>query len=276
MDTEGLNRLVAELRSVRADTHSVEVKSAVRKLPKSLAETLSAFSNSAGGTVILGLDEGMGFRPDPGFDALRTREALARACADDIHPQVRSVIEILPFEGAQVVVTEVPEISPLSKPAYVRGRGEYQGSFIRGGDGDRKLSDYEVALLHANRGQPRDDREPVTGASIGDLDDDAVSALLQRMRRRQPRAFRPVSDQVALRRLGVLVPNEPESEKLVPSGTKRISPSAPALKWSCARTTSHMASTNKQKAPATIMATRFFIPGRPLALRSAPILCRRL
>ncbi len=27
----------------------------------------------------------------------------------------------------------------------------------------------------------------------------------------------PVSDQVALRRLGVLVPNEPESEKLVPS-----------------------------------------------------------
>jgi ATP-dependent DNA helicase RecG len=217
MDTEGLNRLVAELRSVRADTHSVEVKSAVGKLPKSLAETLSAFSNSAGGTVILGLDEGMGFRPAPGFDALRTREALARACADDIHPPVRSVIEVLPFEGAQVVVTEVPEISPLSKPAYVRGRGEYQGSFIRGGDGDRKLSDYEVALLHANRGQPRDDREPVTGASIGDLDDDAVSALLQRMRRRQPRAFRPVSDQVALRRLGVLVPNEPESEKLVPS-----------------------------------------------------------
>lgn len=65
MDTEGLNRLVAELRSVRADTHSVEVKSAVGKLPKSLAETLSAFSNSAGGTVILGLDEGTGFRPAP-------------------------------------------------------------------------------------------------------------------------------------------------------------------------------------------------------------------
>jgi hypothetical protein len=117
MDTEGLNRLVAELRSVRADTHSVEVKSAVGKLPKSLAETLSAFSNSAGGTVILGLDEGTDFRPALGFDALRTREALARACADDIYPPVRSVIEILPFEGAQVVVTEVPEISPLSGDA---------------------------------------------------------------------------------------------------------------------------------------------------------------
>jgi ATP-dependent DNA helicase RecG len=71
--------------------------------------------------------------------------------------------------------------------------------------------------LHANRGQPRDDREPVPEASIADLDDDAVSALLRRMRLRQPRAFRPVPDEVALRRLGVMVPADSESERLVPS-----------------------------------------------------------
>lgn len=105
-----------------------------------------------------------------------------------------------------MVVAEVPEISPLAKPAYVKGRGEYQGSFIRGGDGDRKLSEYEVGLLHANRGQPRDDREPVAAASIADLDEDAIAALLRRMRRRQPRAFRSASDEVALQRLGVIVP----------------------------------------------------------------------
>lgn len=217
MDPDGLSRLVAQLRSMRSDTHSVEVKSAVGKLPKSLCETLSAFSNGAGGTVVLGLDEGTGFRPVPGFDAVKTREALARACADDVHPPVRGEIEILPFEDAYVVVAYVPEISPLSKPAYVRGRGEYQGSFIRGGDGDRRLSDYEVGLLHANRGQPRDDREPVAGASAADLEDDAVAALLRRMRRRQPRAFRSVPDEVALRRLGVLVPASPDTDGLVPS-----------------------------------------------------------
>jgi ATP-dependent DNA helicase RecG len=217
VDPDGLSRLVAELRSAGSDTHSVEVKSAVGKLPKSLCETLSAFSNGAGGTVVLGLDEGTGFRPAPGFDAVKTLEALARACADDVHPPVRSEIEILPFEGSHVVVAHVPEISPLNKPAYVRGRGEYQGSFIRGGDGDRKLSDYEVGLLHANRGQPRDDREPVGGASAADLDDDAVAALLRRMRRRQPRAFRSVPDDVALRRLGVLVSVGPDADGLVPS-----------------------------------------------------------
>lgn len=217
MDPDDLTRLVAELRSVGSDTHSVEVKAAAGKLPKSMTETLSAFSNSAGGTVILGLDEATGFRPAPGFDAVKAQEALARACADDVHPPVRSAIEILPFEGAQVVVAEIPEISPLSKPAYVRGRGEYQGSFVRGGDGDRKLSDYEVGLLHANRGQPRDDREPVIDASVADLDDEAVATLLRRMRQRQPRAFRTVPDEVALRRLGVLVPAAPDTDKLVPS-----------------------------------------------------------
>ena len=217
MDRRDLELMVAELRAAGTDTHSVEVKSAVGKLPKTVSETLSAFSNGAGGTLILGLDEGTGFRSAPGFDAVSAREALARACADDIFPPVRSEIEILPFEGAYVVVAEIPEVSPLSKPAYVRGRGEYQGSFIRGGDGDRKLSDYEVGLLHANRGQPRDDRDPVGEASVADLDEDAVAALLRRMRQRQPRAFRSVPDEVALQRLGVLVPASPDTEKMVPS-----------------------------------------------------------
>jgi ATP-dependent DNA helicase RecG len=209
--------LVAELRSFGSDTHSVEVKSAVGKLPKTVAETLSAFSNGAGGTLILGLDEASGFRPPPRFDAVGARDALARACADDVHPPVRPVIEIVPFEGAYVVVAEVPEISPLSKPAYVKGRGEYQGSFIRSGDGDRKLSEYEVGLLHANRGQPRDDRDPVDDASVADLDEDAVAALLRRMRRRQPRAFRSVPDEIALQRLGVLVLSGSGGAALVPS-----------------------------------------------------------
>lgn len=76
---------------------------------------------------------------------------------------------------------------------------------------------YEVGLLHANRGQPRDDREPVVDASAEDLEDDAVAVLLRRMRLRQPRAFRSVADEVALRRLGVLVPAGPDSDRLVPS-----------------------------------------------------------
>jgi ATP-dependent DNA helicase RecG len=54
-------------------------------------------------------------------------------------------------------------------------------------------------------------------ASVADLDEDAVVALLRRMRRRQPRAFRSVPDEVALQRLGVLVPAGSGAGALVPS-----------------------------------------------------------
>ena len=217
MDVGLLESLVREVRAVGSDTSSIEVKAAAGKLPRTVTETLSAFCNGSGGTLILGLDEASGFRPVPGFDPVRIREALARASADDIVPPVRSAIEIVPFEGAYVVVAHIPEIDPLSKPCYIKDRGEYQGSFIRGGDGDRKLTEYEVGLLRANRGQPRYDRDPVDDALLADLDDDGVTALLRRARQRQPRAFRSVSEEVALQRLGVLVPAGSGQDVLVPS-----------------------------------------------------------
>jgi ATP-dependent DNA helicase RecG len=216
VDALELAQIMAGLRSAGAESTSVEVKAAVGGVPKSVRETLSAFSNGTGGTLILGLDEQAGFRPAAGFEAARVRDGLARMCADDLQPPVRADIEVISFEGGHLLVAQVAEVDPLAKPCYVKARGEYQGSFIRGGDGDRKLSEYEVALLHANRGQPKDDREPVPEAGLADLDPDAVDALLRRMRRRQPRAFRSITDEVALRRLAVLV-QRPGSSDLVPS-----------------------------------------------------------
>jgi ATP-dependent DNA helicase RecG len=117
VDVGLLESLVREVRAVGSDTSSIEVKAAARKLPRTVTETLSAFCNGSGGTLILGLDEASGFHPVPGFDPVRIREALARASADDIVPPVRSAIEIVPFEGAYVVVAHIPEIDPLANLA---------------------------------------------------------------------------------------------------------------------------------------------------------------
>ncbi|MDI6100641.1 ATP-binding protein [Actinoplanes sp. NEAU-A12] len=204
MTPEELARLIALLRRSGTDLHDVEVKAAGGGLPKSVRDTLSALSNDRGGTVILGLDEASGFRPAAGFDAARIRDALASACNDDLHPPVRSEIEIVPFEDALVVIAEVGELDPRFKPCYVAARGEYNGSFTRGGDGDRRLTDFEIHLLHTNRGQPDDDRQPVPGATPADLDETEVQLLLARVRQRQPRAFADLGSQQALRRLNVL------------------------------------------------------------------------
>ena len=53
MDEKELRELVERLRLVGADRQRAEVKSGVEK---AVLETLSAFSNGAGGTVLVGLE----------------------------------------------------------------------------------------------------------------------------------------------------------------------------------------------------------------------------
>lgn len=57
MDFLDIEKLIEQLRSIGKDTQTCEVKESVGKLPASTVETLSAFSNGVGGTLILGLAE---------------------------------------------------------------------------------------------------------------------------------------------------------------------------------------------------------------------------
>lgn len=207
MDTQELKNLAALLRARSTDLFDVEAKTAAGGLPKSVRETLSAFSNDRGGTVVLGLDERSGFSLAVGFDAARIRDALASACNDEMEPPVRAEIDIVDFEGGAVVVAQVTELDPRFKPCYVKAQGEYNGSFTRGGDGDRRLTDFEIHLLHTNRGQPDDDRQPVPDATLQDLDSVEVDFLLRRLRRQQRRAFDGLDDAAVLKRINVAALN---------------------------------------------------------------------
>ncbi|CAN5578389.1 ATP-binding protein [soil metagenome] len=200
--------LVDRLRRFRTDTTGVEVKAAAGGLPKSLGETLSAFANGTGGVVILGLSERDGFTPAPGFDSPSIQDGLARLCSDDMEPPVRASLDIVDFEGAQAVVLEVPGLDPVRKPSYVKHRGPFEGSFIRGGDGDRHLTAYEVTQLLANHGQPTEDAEIVPGATVDDFDSDRVAEVGRRLRNRSPRAFGDIDDERLLLRLGAAVRDE--------------------------------------------------------------------
>ncbi|MEV3965460.1 ATP-binding protein [Nocardia sp. NPDC050193] len=206
MDTAAL---VDRLRGTGTDSAELEVKAAAGGFPKDLVETLSAFANTAGGTVLLGLSERDGFAPAPGFDPVAIREALATACNEHMEPPLRVSIDIEEFEDAYIVRADIPELDPLEKPCFVRTCGHYQGSFIRSGDGDRRLGHYEVTQLMANRSQPTYDREAVAGATRTDLDDELVRTVVARARMRQPRAFGPdLTEDAVLVRLNILTESD--------------------------------------------------------------------
>lgn len=203
MGDRPLTELVAHLRDLGTDTTHIEVKTAAGGLPRSVSETISAFANADGGTVILGLDESTGFLPAPGFRPKNIRDALARTCSDDLEPPLRADVDILPFEGAHVVVLDVPPLDPIERPSYVKRKGAYEGSFIRTGDGDRRLTSYEVTQLLSNRRQPEDDNDIVATATLADLDADRVAHLVQRLRSKPTRAFE-TDDHTILLRAGAI------------------------------------------------------------------------
>ena len=203
MDTQQLTRIIATMRQIGNDTQTCEVKEAARKIPENLTDTLSAFSNGNGGTVILGISEKRGFVPASGFNARAMQEAFNAEC-EKLTPRVRPDITIVPFEGVNVLVATIPPMPPKDKPCYITTKGRYQGSYIRSGDGDRKLTQYEIDRLIESHEQPTFDNDAVTDATFDDLDPTLVGQFLTRQRQLYPRLFATRDDQTILINMHVI------------------------------------------------------------------------
>ncbi|MBW3083457.1 ATP-binding protein [Bifidobacterium phasiani] len=215
--TAKMTELIELMRIIGNDTQQCEVKECKRRISTTITETLSAFSNGNGGYIILGLSEKAGFTPVEGFDARSMQEALSQAC-EKLTPVVRPVIVTCPFEGANLVFAVIDEMLPREKPCYVTASGPHGGSYIRTGDGDRKMTEYEVDRLLEEQRQPEHDIAVVPEATLDDLNPTLVRALLDRERERHPHVFANRSDDDMMLDLRILRerPQDDDADAAVP------------------------------------------------------------
>lgn len=206
MTHDELTEAVEALRTLHSEVTDVEAKSAVGGLPRSVRAAVSAFANTSGGVVLLGIDESTGFSSVGVQDAGKMASDLSSMLADDFEPPIRALISQFEFEGHLVVAAEIPAVSYEQRPCFYKGAGMSTGSWTRTGASNRKLTPYEVQIMLASRGQPRDDERAVSGTSIADLDSSALESYLRRLRATRPVAFGGLSDNDILLRSGVLVP----------------------------------------------------------------------
>ena len=102
--------------------------------PLPFLKTLAAFANSAGGTIIFGVEDKT--RRVLGVDDPLDLEArLANLVSDGIRPKLAPDIEIHPWRRTHLVVVRVYP-SPVM-PHYVRTLGPENGVFIRVGSSNR-------------------------------------------------------------------------------------------------------------------------------------------
>jgi ATP-dependent DNA helicase RecG len=196
--------LISDLRAFQTDSRSVEVRPDAEGSSRRLWETLSAFANTpGGGVVILGVEASGSFRAVGLCDPGRALKEIAALC-ELMVPRIAAVVDLHEIEGATVLVAEIPETPLDKKPCYYSGAALTNGAFVREMDGDRRLSEYEVQVMLASRGQPVDDRQPVPGTGIADLERGLLASYLTRVRSAHP-AKRESSDEEILLAAGALV-----------------------------------------------------------------------
>ena len=205
MTPEELRRLVTEIRFTQSESDTVEVKSARSGTPRKLHRALSAFANRTGGGIILfGLDESADFAIVGVGDAHRLQEEITNLASDNMEPVLRPGFTVDEIDGKTVVVVEIDEVLASQKPCFHRHDGLPRGAYLRAGNTNRQMTEYEVFGYLSGRGQPTHDEDVVPDALIEDIDGSLIETYLARLRQARPRAgFLKSDGQAALLRLRI-------------------------------------------------------------------------
>lgn len=209
MPIEDLAQEIALLRAHKSDTSTVEVKTATGGLGKSVWETVSAFANTDGGTIVLGLDEKAGFVPADGFDPDRISDQFvsgiggADATAARLTNPPDYSIERAVIDESPILIVDIKANQAGNRPCFITARGVQNGSYKRIDDGDHTLTALEIFEFQNEIRPQNTDRTPVPQTSVEDLNPRLVDALLTHKRSR--RAVSGVdSTEIKLQRLNVL------------------------------------------------------------------------
>lgn len=204
---EELIELANETMHLKAETQILEIKAAHEGCPKRLYDTLSSFSNQDGGGVILfGLDETKKFACVGVYDLQDLQKKVTEQC-NQMVPPVRAVFTVAELDGRYICSAEIPSVDLAERPCYYSGSGRVKGSYVRVGDADLPMTDYEIYTYEAFRKHLHDDERVIERAKMSFLDQDKIQSYLFRMKEERPGFSRLSTEQacemLALTRDGI-------------------------------------------------------------------------
>lgn len=184
---EDLIELVRQIQTIQSETNNVECKSAAQGCPKKLYDTLSSFSNqTGGGTILFGINEENAFSADGVYDAADLQKQIGAQCLQ-MQPAVRALFTMCEIDGAVIVSAEIPEIDISEKPCYYKGKGRLTGSYIRVGDSDEPMTEYEIYSYEAFRNKYQDDIRIVDRSNISDIDRNEIERYFKTLKEKKSR-----------------------------------------------------------------------------------------
>ncbi len=209
MQTEELRKLVDRIIGTRAETQTLEIKSAANGCPTKLFDTLSAFSNQdIGGVLVFGIDEQADFEIKGVYNAQDLQKKVTEQCKQ-MEPQVRALFTMCDIGGKTVVSAEIPGVDISERPVFYRGAGRIRGSYVRVGESDELMSEYEVYSYDAFRKRIRDDLRTVENGKFNIIDEQRLSLYLEAVKKERVNFADNVSDKEIMELMGITQDGKP-------------------------------------------------------------------
>ena len=191
----------------------VEFKRGRGGVPGDFWPSYSAFANTDGGVIVLGVKEENGVRVVEGLEnAEKVRADLWNAVnnPDKVSDNVLSNKRIysLVIDGKELVVAEVPRADRRVKPVYV-GSDVFRGTYRRNGEGDYHCSREAVEAMIRDKCKETADNCLLEDMTIADLDQDSVRRYRMMFSQRKPEhAWNKITDEQFLCKIGAAKKDE--------------------------------------------------------------------
>lgn len=180
-----LDSIIRTVLEQKCENSHLEIKKAGAGCPR-LFDTLSSFSNQKdGGVMLFGIDEKNDFQVCGVYDAADLIKKISEQCLQ-MEPPVKALCTTTVFDGKAVVSAEIPEIDDFQKPCFYKGGGRLRGSFVRVGESDRQMTEYEVYTYEAFKKKIEDELRVVERADEKELRTDALKKYMLELREKKP------------------------------------------------------------------------------------------
>ncbi|MBF0503305.1 MAG: putative DNA binding domain-containing protein [Candidatus Riflebacteria bacterium] len=189
-----LNEIFDEFELLRrlevGESRDFEVKAAQGGFPRSFWETYSAFANTDGGTIVLGVSQQNDrFR----IDGLEKIAAIEKELWDGLHNRNTVSCNLLSpndvhsisIEGRTVLVISIPRANRQQRPVFV-GKNPFEGTFRRHSEGDHHADRDLIRRMLAEQGDEPVDGRILHGFSLDDIDQTGLQQYRQRLSSRTP------------------------------------------------------------------------------------------
>lgn len=186
MTTEELLEKLELIQKMKCETQNLELKSAQFGCPKRLYDSLSSFSNQdEGGIIIFGIDESQGYKEVGVYDPQDIQKKINEQCLQ-MEPMVRPLLTVVEKNQLFFVSAEIPGMDLAERPCHYKGQGRLKGSYVRSGDSDEPMTEYEVYSYEAFRKKYQDDVREVPRATLGSLNRESLEKYIALLKNGKP------------------------------------------------------------------------------------------